>query len=1123
MATTYANNVRCAIDSNGLDSSATSFGVTTPSAPFNLPPNPTTLGRLTLVDNLYAPTKLEIITYTSRSGNTISGVTRGQEGTTAQAFLAGYVYQAATAADYSAFSAAASITPIGVLGTGSDTSFDTTDSLVITHSTLSSASRFKRVGAVYEYTAGASSTDSTMDFDYADITSYTRDVETPNATITPSAVSNTYQDYTFGTGTTIGYSVGRVTSTQYQNTWQMFKGPCIATGFSIYLNANTNTPTGNIAYKILKIPAGSLRYVHWASCQVIFSGSFTPVASSTNTVSFGSSVYLDDSFYVLIFYSESAQDGDSDLWTIAYQNTTLSNARGAYSQYAPASGSIDGPPGQFSTTSQQFVITLTNGKINSGVTLTISGDYWYPSDIGKTVRGNSGHFLITGLTDLCTGGTALSGAGTAANAFDNDLIGTSCSAGTDGYVGYDFGSSKTIRGVAVMFADASYDRILDLLIEVSDDNFSSSTTVVNPTARVYQNRVWYYWDISSPTAGRYIRIRETGGAELTVGEMECFDGTTALAHLHLSAFANTNAIASGNWTLEGTGWNNGWASGEVSSGVIYPLTTVGTSTIDGIASSLVYGGPQFVNRATNSSEALINTTWPSLGAKIYHLGSNMFAMIYTANSNADAYAVIVTVASDGSITFGTPSAFILGGAYDSLLSDIVALSSTLFVIAHKQTLWACSVSGTAIAVGTGLANTANTLTTGTPSLTAIDSTRFVCVGSLATTSYVTSVAGSVSGTTITLGSKVDLTAAAGDTYAACVKVSTDKVLAAYILAASGTTIRGKILSLTGTSISAGSEATGTLVQGYLNSKTIAALGTDKALIVAPSTSSTTVKSQAIVASVSGTTITFGTAVNIAFIGGSSTVGGGVPKIICASSGAACVGNKSYLAPLSISGTTITVRTLQPSLGGWADANGWAIGSSFAVLAQNGYVAANRATVNTAKLTAQSNLLIGPSMSVSFDGETYKVWNGSAARNIASSDTAVHGGTDGVWYYRDSASVWTAASSSTAIQALKQAQAYSANCMSIDEMKDMTTANWTTFGFVEAAATTYFAFTWQSDTTRYLNPYDLDKFSLTYTSRDRWDQLNANYVFNMGVEDRVTITKSAAGTKSIKAVIMGPSS
>lgn len=83
----------------------TTLTVTVPTAPFQLP---AANGTLTLLDVPAAPTKAEIVGYTTVTNNgdgtaTLGGVTRGKEGTTAQAWATNsFLFQSLTAADYAA-------------------------------------------------------------------------------------------------------------------------------------------------------------------------------------------------------------------------------------------------------------------------------------------------------------------------------------------------------------------------------------------------------------------------------------------------------------------------------------------------------------------------------------------------------------------------------------------------------------------------------------------------------------------------------------------------------------------------------------------------------------------------------------------------------------------------------------------------------------------------------------------------------------------------------------------------------------------------------------------------------------------------------------------------------------
>ncbi|HRH31705.1 MAG TPA: carboxypeptidase-like regulatory domain-containing protein [bacterium] len=115
------------------------------------------------------------------------------------------------------------------------------------------------------------------------------------------------------------------------------------------------------------------------------------------------------------------------------------------------------------------------------------------------------------------------------------------------------------------------------------------------------------------------------------------------------------------------------------------------------------------------------------------------------------------------------------------------------------------------------------------------------------------------------------------------------------------------------------------------------------------------------------------------------------------------------------------------------------------------------------------------------GSTYSVFTGGAWRDIASSSNAIHGGTDGVWYYRDNASSWTAASSNNAQTALSQAAAAGANNqMSGTAVNALTAGNLVSAGGWDAAddqvrvGATFFS-------TDYRNNPAVDNFAFTATA------------------------------------------
>ena len=123
----FINNVKTVVHST-TSNSATSINITKASAPFN---NPPASGRITLMDSLTSPTKIEIIIYTGRTDNstywTLTGCTRASESTTASAWAANdHAIQAFTAGNANeALQEYADVTVLTSITLDADTEYST--------------------------------------------------------------------------------------------------------------------------------------------------------------------------------------------------------------------------------------------------------------------------------------------------------------------------------------------------------------------------------------------------------------------------------------------------------------------------------------------------------------------------------------------------------------------------------------------------------------------------------------------------------------------------------------------------------------------------------------------------------------------------------------------------------------------------------------------------------------------------------------------------------------------------------------------------------------------------------------------------------------------------------------
>jgi hypothetical protein len=93
-----------------------------------------------------------------------------------------------------------------------------------------------------------------------------------------------------------------------------------------------------------------------------------------------------------------------------------------------------------------------------------------------------------------------------------------------------------------------------------------------------------------------------------------------------------------------------------------------------------------------------------------------------------------------------------------------------------------------------------------------------------------------------------------------------------------------------------------------------------------------------------------------------------------------------------------------------------------------------------------------------DRHTFSIFSGGVKRDIASDESSVHGGVDGNWYYRNNASTWFAATTSSSEVALSEAvygldPEFTNNRMTSANLEAMTSGNWTTSGFSAGVTTT----------------------------------------------------------------------
>lgn len=114
--------------------------------------------------------------------------------------------------------------------------------------------------------------------------------------------------------------------------------------------------------------------------------------------------------------------------------------------------------------------------------------------------------------------TASDGTSTTANLSDGDLT-TSCTlGGVNGSLLFDWGSGVT-QQVGLVGINSAAARTYTLVLEISNDG-SNFTQVLAPGAVVYTAGGWQWYEIDpAGTPSRYFRVREAGGAVLSLNEL----------------------------------------------------------------------------------------------------------------------------------------------------------------------------------------------------------------------------------------------------------------------------------------------------------------------------------------------------------------------------------------------------------------------------------------------------------------------------------------------------------------------------------------------------------------------------------------------------------------------------
>ena len=320
----------------------------------------------------------------------------------------------------------------------------------------------------------------------------------------------------------------------------------------------------------------------------------------------------------------------------------------------------------------------------------------------------------------------------------------------------------------------------------------------------------------------------------------------------------TNLPASGG-TLEAT------ASGTLEDGSKVIVNTDGTvSVITQTPSQVESTGAGFGSVETFSSTAIGNGQDT---AAVYDPTNNKVIVAFTHNSGGwKGRAVVGTVnSSNNTISFGSPSTFESGGTarYPSAVYDS---ANNKVVIAYvddansmRGTAVVGTVSGNSISFGTPAAWTSNI----TYQLQAVyDSTNEKVVIAFrdgGASDFGKAVVGTVSGTSISFGSLITFESAAIYYPSITFDSSNNKVVVAYHDNENSNTLTAVVGTVSGTSISFGSPVAIASTTNY-NRTSITFDSTNNKVVIAYRDDSNSMRGTAVVGTVSGNSISFGTPV-----------------------------------------------------------------------------------------------------------------------------------------------------------------------------------------------------------------------------------------------------------------------
>ena len=379
--------------------------------------------------------------------------------------------------------------------------------------------------------------------------------------------------------------------------------------------------------------------------------------------------------------------------------------------------------------------------------------------------------------------------------------------------------------------------------------FHSATA--NTAYRFYQPGGVFYGALKfdNLTAVRTYTLQDIGGEVAMVGKGSVDSRYATLAYVGLSTvgLASTeyvdNAIAAAP-----SGVNEFVATGTIPNGDAVVINNDGTVSV--VASIPTAGTAAVFNSASSSN---ISATYDSTNQKV--------VIAYRDIGNNSSGTAVVGTVSGTSISFGTPVVFAgssrhISATYDSTNQKVV--------IAYRDsgnssygTAIVGTVSGTSISFGSPVVFNSNTSSSISATYDSTNNKVVIAYADLGNSFYGTAIVGTVSGTSISFGTPVVFNSDSSDSISATYDSTNNKVVIAYWDVGGSNDGKAIVGTVSGTSISFGTPV------GFNSGSTITSAtydSTNDKVVIAYNDGANSSYGAAVVGTVSGTSISFGTPV-----------------------------------------------------------------------------------------------------------------------------------------------------------------------------------------------------------------------------------------------------------------------